>query len=45
MSEESIKSDTISNNSIASSLNFINDKIWVKCDGSCLKQGKNHIYL
>ena len=35
MSEESIEPPAASNNSLAPLLNFINDKVQVKCDESC----------
>ena len=39
-SEEIIKNSTTANNSLATSLAFINKKIRVKFDSSCLKQTK-----
>ena len=43
LSEEIIKKYTTANNSLAPSLVFINKKIRVKFDSSCLKQKKIHI--
>ena len=40
MSDESIKTPAVSNNSVAPALNPTNAKLWVKFDGHCLKQGK-----
>ena len=40
MSDESIKSPGVSNNSLAPALNYINAKLRVKFYGSSLKQGK-----
>ena len=40
MPDESIKPPTTSNNGIVPVLNYINTKIQVKFDGSCLKQKK-----
>ena len=42
LSEESINFPTTPNNSLAPLLYYINDKIRVKFDGSCLLQ--DHIY-
>ena len=40
MSDKSTKLPAISNNSIDLALNYINTKLQVKFDGSCLKQGR-----
>ena len=40
MSDESIESPGVSNNSLAPALNYINAKLQVKFYGSSLKQGK-----
>ena len=40
MSDKSTKPPAISNNSIDLALNYVNTKLQVKFDGSCLKQGR-----
>ena len=45
LSDESIKRSAASNNSLAPSLNYINTKMQVKCDGTYLKQEKSHLLI
>ena len=40
LSDESIKTPAVSNNSLAPTLNYVNTKLRVKHDGSYLKQEK-----
>ena len=40
MSDESIEAPTTSDNSFASGLNYIGNKVRIKFAGSCLKQDK-----